>query len=62
MDVEKFKEKSIRLLEYCIAETKRVAEEDELKYDIESTYYEQAMAYCEGLQDAIDKIRGLEVE
>jgi len=62
MDVEKFKEKSIRLLEYCIAETKRVAEEDGLKYDIESTDYEQAMAYCDGLKDAIDKIRGMEVE
>lgn len=52
MTAIEFKEYAIDVLKYCLAETKETAIEDELE-DIE---IELSDAYCEGLEDAIDKI------
>lgn len=56
---EEFKEESIALLTYCLNETKRVAKEDNLDSDEEKANTEN---YCEGLNDAIEKIKGLSIE
>ena len=52
MTANEFKEYAIDVLKYCLAETKETAIEDRL----EDIALELSEAYCEGLEDAIDKI------
>lgn len=54
---ENFKEEAIALLRFCLAETKSSALRDE--FDEEETALNDS--YCEGLEDAIEKIEGLSV-
>ena len=56
MTAFEFKEKAIELLEYCMAITKETAKEDEIEEN------DGFLEYCCGFEDAIDKIRGMEVE
>ena len=50
MTATEFKEYAIDVLKYCLAETKKTANQDGIEDDVET------IAYCEGLEDAIDKI------
>ena len=56
MTAIEFKEKAIDLLEYCLAMTKESAIEDE----VEET--DGFLEYCCGFEEAIEKIKGLEVK
>lgn len=56
MTAKEFKTNAIALLNYCLAETKRTAESDDLGDE------ELEKAYCEGLEDAIRKIETLTIE
>lgn len=55
--VENFKKEAIALLHFCLAETKRVALQD----GIDGEEMELNKAYCEGLEDAINKVEGLPI-
>lgn len=58
MTVEEFKREAIVLLAFCVAETKECAIEDGLEDEELALNF----AYCEGLEDAIKKIKGLPTE
>ena len=52
MTANEFKECAIDVLKYCLAETKETTLDDRLS----GIELELSNAYCEGLEDAIDKI------
>ena len=54
---ENFKKEAIALLVFCLAETKRVALQD----GINEEEMELNKAYCEGLEDAINKVERLSI-
>ena len=56
MTALEFKEKAIDLLEYCMAMTKETANEDGVEEE------DGFLEYCCGFEEAIEKIRGMEVE
>ena len=55
--VENFKKEAIALLHFCLEETKRVALQDGL----DEEEMELNKAYCEGLEDAMNKVEGLSI-
>lgn len=55
MTATEFKEKAIDLLEYCLVMTKETAKEDEIEDG------DGFLEYCCGFEEAIEKIRGMEV-
>lgn len=58
MTAKEFKTNAMCLLKYCLAETKETAISDQL----EDEELELSEAYCEGLEDAIEKIASLPTE
>ena len=58
MTTKDFKTDAIKLLKFCLAETKETVILDELE-DEELALSE---VYCEGLEDAIKKIESLPIE